>query len=63
MIGKLSISERSKKIMRYKHKLFIRRQKVSISRNFTGRSRVALEKKRNNGKFTRPSLTNYELPF
>jgi len=57
-IGKYTLSERSKKIMKYKLKLAKRRQMHPISKKFNGRKSVALNKFRLNGKFakSKPSI-------
>jgi len=54
-IGKYNLSERSKKILKYKLKLVKRRQMHPISKKFTGRKNVALNKFRLNGKFAKTS--------
>ena len=50
---KLSKAERLAKILRYKQKLFLRRQMTPISKKFSGRSKVASQKLRVNGKFVK----------
>ncbi|CDW86090.1 UNKNOWN [Stylonychia lemnae] len=52
-IGAYSMSIRSKKILKYKLKLAQRRQKCPISKKFNGRSHVAAQKVRVNGKFVK----------
>lgn len=54
-IGKYSLSERSKRILKYKLKVVSRRSRCPISKKFTGRSRVATEKVRVNGRFVKRS--------
>lgn len=56
LVGSDSLSERSRKILKYKKKLFKRRMLHPISKNFSGRSKVALDKKRLNGKFAKKAL-------
>jgi hypothetical protein len=51
----LTLSERSKKILKYKQKLIQRRRTCPISKKFTGRSKVANQKLRINGKFVKAS--------
>jgi hypothetical protein len=52
-IGAYSLLVRSKKILKYKLKLAQRRQKCPISKKFNGRSHVAAQKVRVNGKFVK----------
>ena len=55
IIGKLTISDRSKKILNYKHNLLKRRKNVPISKKYDGRKRVACQKLRVNGRFVKKS--------
>jgi hypothetical protein len=50
-----SPNTRRQKIERYKNKIRNYRQRVTFSRSFTGRSKVAKEKPRVNGKFIKVS--------
>ena len=49
--GNFPLSERSKRILKYKAVIFQRRLRFPVSKRFTGRSKVALQKTRLNGKF------------
>ena len=53
IIGSYTRRERWEKICRYKEKQMKYRDKVKISREFRGRSEVAKEKPRVNGKFVK----------
>lgn len=53
VIGKYTLEERRKKIMRYKDKLNRWRRMHPISRAFSGRRKIAFLKQRNNGRFTK----------
>jgi hypothetical protein len=57
-IGKYTVAERSARILKYKAKIFSRRLKCPISKKFSGRSKVATQKLRINGKFVKaiPSI-------
>jgi hypothetical protein len=48
--------ERSAKILRYKAKIIARRSIKSISKKFNGRSKIACQKLRVNGKFVKASV-------
>jgi hypothetical protein len=54
-IGKYTLAERSHRIMKFKNKLQKRRQSHPISKKFSGRKNVALNKFRLNGKFAKAS--------
>lgn len=52
-IGAYSLAVRSKKILKFKMKLLKRRKQCPISKKFSGRSKVAAQKVRVNGKFVK----------
>jgi hypothetical protein len=52
-IGAYSLDMRSKKILKYKSKIYSRRRSNPISKVFKGRSQVASQKVRVNGKFVK----------
>jgi hypothetical protein len=47
------LNERSQRILKYKSKIFKRRAAHPISKKFSGRKNVALNKFRLNGKFAK----------
>jgi hypothetical protein len=49
----MSLVERHRKIIKYKQKLVKRRKTRPISKKFVGRSKVAVDKQRVNGKFVK----------
>jgi hypothetical protein len=49
----MTVSERSKKILKYKQKITMRRLRCPISKKFSGRSKIACQKVRVNGKFVK----------
>eukprot|EP00347_Sterkiella_histriomuscorum_P010179 403377303 len=53
MVGQYTLSERSKRILKYKEKVQKRRQICKLSKKFNGRSRVATNKVRVNGRFVK----------
>ena len=55
-IGVYTLEERRQKLLQYKTKQIKRRQRVTISRGFKGRSMVACNKVRINGKFVKKSV-------
>ena len=55
-IGGYTLEERRMKLLQYKTKQIKRRQRVTISRGFKGRSMVACNKVRINGKFVKKSV-------
>jgi hypothetical protein len=56
LVKRISLSDRSKKILKYKSKLYKRRTVVPICKHFSGRSKIALNKNRVNGKFTKREI-------
>lgn len=61
-VGAYTRVERKRRIMKYKEKQKKWRKLHPLSRNFEGRRRIAFEKVRKNGKFTKPnslSQSNY----
>ena len=55
-IGGYTLNERRMKLLQYKTKQIKRRQRVTISRGFKGRSMVACNKVRINGKFVKKAV-------
>jgi hypothetical protein len=55
-IGAYSLKLRMKKILAYKKKLLKRRTQKPISKKFNGRSKIASQKLRVNGKFVKKAL-------
>ena len=55
-IGGYTLNERRMKLLQYKTKQIKRRQRITISRGFKGRSLVACNKVRINGKFVKKSI-------
>jgi len=53
---RLHTNERRAKILRYKAKIYSRRLMKPISKKFDGRSKVACQKLRINGKFVKASV-------
>jgi hypothetical protein len=49
----MTMEERFRKIIKYKQKLVKRRKTRPISKKFVGRSKVAADKQRVNGKFVK----------
>ena len=57
-IGKYTISQRREKIQRYKRRIRKFREEHPIKRNYNGRSRVAKDKPRLNGKFAKTIVSS-----
>jgi hypothetical protein len=56
MVGQLTHDQRRMRVISYKKKIFARRLTKPISKKFNGRSKVAIQKLRVNGKFVKASL-------
>ena len=54
-IGKLTLAQRIARVLNYKKKLCARRLNKPISKKFSGRSKIACQKLRVNGKFVKKS--------
>ncbi len=59
----MQIKQRAKKILKYKLKLYLRRNLVPVIRKFKGRSKIAQKKARLRGRFIKQTRKIFSVNY